>query len=206
MAALASLPGPFLPVTRFSMRPSGILVLVNEIVINRKRSIVECGAGLSTIYIARALRDQEDGGVVISIDHDARWLETLHAQLRREELEDFVQFVHAPLVSGDWGMGSAQWYDPSVITSALHSILIDLLLVDGPVASDVDIQYARYPAVPVLREFFSESISVILDDINRPGERAIVSEWTSLLATTFELLPTNGRIGVAMLGDGLIAY
>ena len=204
MAALAPLSGPFVPITRYSMRPSGILVLVNEIMINRRRCIVECGSGLSTIYMARALRSLKDGGSIISIDHDPSWLDVLHAQLRVEGLEQFIKFVHAPLVAGDWGMGASQWYDPSVVSAAVQSKRIELLLIDGPVASDEARQYARYPAVPLLAEYFSDSLSIIVDDIVRSGERTITNKWCSILGASFEYQPTSGRIGIARIGRTLV--
>jgi hypothetical protein len=202
MAALAPLAGPFVPMTGHSMRPSGILRVLNEIVLNRRRRIVECGSGLSTMYMARVLKNLKDGGRIVSIDHDDAWLERIAALLIEEDLGPFVDFVHAPLVEGDWGMGPARWYDPDIVTSAVEAFRIDLLLVDGPVASDSNRQYDRYPAVPVLSRYFSEALTVILDDINRAGEKAVVDKWRSVFGVEFQCQPTAGRIAVGRRGPG----
>ena len=58
MAALAPLSRGFLPWSQASMRPSGLLAVVNDIVINRRTKIVECGSGISTFYIARLLKER----------------------------------------------------------------------------------------------------------------------------------------------------
>lgn len=201
MSALAPLSGPFLPMTGYSMRPSGILTLVNDVVINRRRSIVELGPGLSTIYLARMLRSLGDGGHITSFDHDAGWLTVLQRQLALESLGEFVTLVHAPLKPGDWGMGPSDWYDTTVVREGTPQS-IDLLVVDGPIASIHARRFARLPGVPVLRDRLADSATVFLDDINRAGEKAIAARWSQLLEVSFEFRPAAGRCALARLGKG----
>lgn len=201
MAALAPLGGTFLPITGYSMRPSGILALVNDVVINRRRTIVEFGPGLSTIYLARLLRSLGDGGRITSFDHDAGWLDVLQRQLAAESLAEFVTLVHAPLVAGDWGMGPAEWYDESLVKKAVPNA-IDLLVVDGPIASDHVRRHARFPAIPVLRDRLGTRATVVLDDINRSGELDVVGRWSEQLGVRFELRRTLGRLAMARIGEG----
>lgn len=202
LTALAPLGGRFVPITQYSMRPSGVLALVNEIMLNRCRCIVECGAGMSTIYMARALRACEDGGRITSFDHDEEWLALIREALRAEGLEDIVALVHAPLTAGDWGMGPCRWYDPQIVVTALRSKVIDLLVVDGPVASGPAQRYARFPAIPILRPFFSDSVTTVLDDIDRMGEQEVIRRWEGILSVKFDQRPLAGRIALARCGSG----
>lgn len=176
MSALAPLDGPFLPITSYSMRPSGILTLVNDVVINRRRSIVEFGPGLSTIYLARMLRSLGDGGHITSFDHDAGWLTVLQRQLALESLTEFVTLVHAPLKPGRWEFGAGEWYDEQVVASRVPAS-IDLLIVDGPPAYERARQHARFPALDAVRARLAQACTIALDDGQRSGERAIAERW-----------------------------
>lgn len=63
------------------MRPSGLVAVLNEILINSRTSIVECGGGISTFYIAKLI--QENGGHLYSIEHELSWAIFLEKQLKR---------------------------------------------------------------------------------------------------------------------------
>ena len=61
MQILAPLTTAYQPWSIFAIRPSGLVKVLNEIVINRRRCIVECGGGISTVYIAKLLQQQGQG-------------------------------------------------------------------------------------------------------------------------------------------------
>src|SRR5690606_30947324 len=73
------------------------------------------------------------------------------------------------------------WYATEVLEKELGSIQgFDLVIVDGPYGGGTP--YARYSAVPFLKNKLSDNVSVFLDDIQRPEEQGIFKEWKSQLS------------------------
>jgi hypothetical protein len=70
------------------------------------------------------------------------------------------------------GNESHPWYEASQIGD-LDSV--GVLFVDGPIGSLSP--QARYPAVPLFRERLSPGATVLLDDADRPDEKAIAERW-----------------------------
>lgn len=205
-AALAALTGPYLPWGPGAMRPSGLLAVCNDIVLNRRRHVVELGSGVSTILLARLLTQQHpDGGFrLAAVEHDLYWAGWVSGQLDREGLGREVTVVHAPLAEHAAAQPGLQWYDAEALDRGLDEALsgepVDLLLVDGPPAWQDGHELARYPALPALRHRLAEGASVILDDIERPGEQEILRRWEHETGLRFGRLAE--RAGVAMAGVG----
>jgi hypothetical protein len=128
MQYLAPLSQTYLPWTVMSMRPSGLVKVLNEIVINRRSCIVECGGSVSTFYIARLLK--EKGGHLYTIEHDKEWVEVLQGLLAEQGLDKFVSVIFAPLVKTQLAVNAGSWYNESIIQKALATIKLDLLIVD----------------------------------------------------------------------------
>ena len=96
--ALGALPGPYLPWGSGAMRPAGLVVVCNDIVLNERRRIVELGSGVSTVLLARLLAQGSTAGArLAAIEHDARWARWVAGQLAREGVGDDVVVVEAPL-------------------------------------------------------------------------------------------------------------
>ena len=111
-----------------------LLLVVNDIFISAKRSVVELGAGWSTFVLASVLK--ESGGRLVSVEHHEGWHDLIKARLVAEGLADTVDLIRAPLTNG--------WYGKA----GLKDRGIDTLLVDGPPAKGNDI--VREPALPFL--------------------------------------------------------
>ena len=56
---------------------------------------MECGGGISTIYIAKILKTR--GGHLYTIEHDQNWLRELQQQLEKQDLACCVSLIAAPL-------------------------------------------------------------------------------------------------------------
>lgn len=196
MQALAPLSSTYLPWSASAMRPSGVAAVLNEIFVNRRRSIVELGSGVSTFYIGRLLRQR--GGHVWTVEHDERWADLLAQELASEGLGDVVTVVHAPLapVASRWADEEVTWYDQSGLKEVTAGQSIDLLIVDGPPAHQAGHEHSRYPAAPFFAPMLAEDYAVVLDDIDRRGEQDIMECWERELDITFERRLTNGRIGI----------
>lgn len=136
--------------------------------------MIECGSGVSTIALARALR--ESGGRLHALEHDAGWAVFVVASLEREGLEANATVIDAPLRPHPRALDGADWYDERAV-ARLPGGPVDLLLVDGPPASEPGLERSRYPALGVLGDRLAEDGIVVLDDVNRPGETEVLAAW-----------------------------
>ncbi|MFB9069922.1 class I SAM-dependent methyltransferase [Citricoccus parietis] len=147
------------------------------------------GSGASTSWMGEFVR--RHGGKIVSVDH----LEEYAAQTRHEVeargLGDTVEVRLSPLQPVDIKDQTFQWYG----LEAFHDLRdIDLLVVDGPPKSTGE--NARFPALPVLLDRLAPGCLVVMDDFNRPDERAIVEGWLDQFPQ-FEPVETfNERIGM----------
>lgn len=189
--ALAALGGPYLPWGAGAMRPAGLATVCNDIVLNRRRHIVELGSGVSTILLARLLTQQCPGGGfrLAAVEHDPGWARWVGEQLDREGIGAHVRVMHASLVPHASAEPGLSWYDQSALDAGLDHTLggesIDLLVVDGPPAYADGHGLARYPALPALRDRLAPGATVILDDVERPGEQEIIHRWERETGLTF---------------------
>ncbi|MEL7491441.1 MAG: class I SAM-dependent methyltransferase [Pseudomonadota bacterium] len=193
---------PFFPATRYALAPSALLTVLNDVIVNKRRTILELGSGYSSIYIAKALESAApDGGVVITVDAHAGWLDQVVEKARAAGVADRVRAVHAPLAPIPGDADGAYWYDMAPIIEALAGASIDLMLVDGPVASGKAVAYARAPAVPMLKDRLSADCAVYLDDIHRPSHAEIAKQWSETLGLAFEHHHARGGFAYAARGE-----
>lgn len=198
MQQLAPLYDGYLPWSGASLRPTTIAYLLNDITIHRRSSIVECGSGLSTLFIATQLERLGRTAGFVSVDHDASWQEIIREELERRGVGHRVQLVHAPLTNTEhaWENEGA-WYDTTILDREIPSEGIDLLFVDGPPANRSGLAHARFPAVPFFQSRLDPACKVVLDDGKRRGETEIASKWASLLGRSFKLDRLSGNIYVS---------
>lgn len=182
-----------------AIRPSALTVILDETILNDRRRIVECGAGISTIYINKLLKSLGDNRSLITFEDNLEWSEKIRGICATEGLAD-AQIVHAPLAHCDLIQNGLQWYDRESVNRELKGRTIDLLFVDGPNSFRVGEGQARYPAVPAFVEYLDESWCIILDDIRRPGESAVMKKWSELLEVDADL--RVGDVGIGILRSG----
>jgi predicted O-methyltransferase YrrM len=200
LEALAPLSVTYLPWSQAAMRPSGLVAVLNDIVINGRSHIVECGSGISTFYIARLLKQR--GGHIHTIEHDEAWAGLLVKALEVEGLSERATVVFAPLeearhsFASRSGRNGSSWYAEDKLGCIRAKGKIDLLLVDGPPAYGKELRYARYPAVPFFKDYLADDYTVVLDDINRRGEQEIVERWERELGVKFDRRFIDGTIAV----------
>lgn len=165
------------------MRAAGLVAVCNDVVLNRRRHIVELGSGVSTVLLARLLTQQRipDGFRLAAVEHDPSWAGWVRGQLEREGLGEHVTVVHAPLVPHPLAAPGLTWYDQTALDegldAALNGAAIELLLVDGPPAWAEGHGLARYPALPTLQGRLAAGAGIVLDDLERPGEQEVVRRW-----------------------------
>lgn len=176
--------GGYLPWTTGSMRPAGLVEICNEIIHGHRTRILECGSGVSTLLLARLLRERE-GGVITSLEHDPHWATLIQDHLQREHLAQIAHVIYAPL------QGDPPWYRLDETPDE-----IDLLIVDGPPAFDPSHGTRRAPALLRFDDKLVGGAAVILDDIDRSGEQQVLATWETSTNWRFELnLPARVAIG-----------
>lgn len=185
----------YLPWSSSSLRPRGLVYVLNDILINGRSCVVECGGGISTFLISELLSQQRHGHLYC-IEHNAEWAKFLKRQLKLKNLNEFCTVITASLSKSSF-QNSPQWYDEDSINKYTRDKVIDLLLVDGPPAHGKGNEKARYAAVPFFKEHLAEGFTIILDDINRAGEQEIIKKWGAILNQPYRISKLfGGDIGI----------
>jgi Methyltransferase domain len=156
---------------------------------SRPRLVVECGSGNSTVVLARCLRTLGRGRIV-SLEHDPEFARQTDELLHTQGLHEVATVVTAPLAERELNGSMVRWYGAQY--EPLLRDQVDVLLVDGPPGNTAP--RARYPAVPMLRRHLAPECWVLMDDGDRPDERAIAHAWRDELGATLSYLP-GGRGG-----------
>ncbi|NIK92528.1 class I SAM-dependent methyltransferase [Mangrovimonas sp. CR14] len=165
---------PYIPFNGGALRPFCITYILNEIVINQRQRVLEFGSGISTILMARLIKKNKLDAKIISIEHNEAWAETLKEYLDNEDLLKFVTIIRVDLKDVTTSKGTVNWYDFNVLTFALKEKKFDLVIIDGPPANTSKLQYSRFPALEKLEDILTSDFCIVLDDVNRKGEQALV--------------------------------
>jgi predicted O-methyltransferase YrrM len=140
-------------------------LLVDHIEAKRPQTVVELGAGASSLVVGRALQ-KNGGGRLISCDQHAGFVEATRGWLNEHGVETELRATPFRASPGDW---PGVWYDHGPLPPQ-----IDLLIVDGP-------PWAIHPYVRGAADSLFERIpvggTVLLDDAARPGERIVARKW-----------------------------
>jgi hypothetical protein len=161
-----------LPATRgWAASPDFLKLIVEQILLERPRLVVEASSGVSTLVIGYCLK-RLGRGRLVSLEHEAQFVALARERIVMHGLEEFATVVHAPLVSVEIEGGEWPWYD---LRNLPAGDSIDLLVVDGPPGQLRPL--ARYPALPLLYRRLSDRATVLLDDGNRVDEKEIVGRW-----------------------------
>lgn len=209
-AALAPLvaAGPYLPWGAGTMRVAGLVAVCNDVVLSARRCVVEVGSGTSSVLLARLLRERWPGGEHrhVAVEHDGAWARWVAGQLEREGLAGRTTVLHVPLAPHPHGRDGLPWYDDDRLRDGLDAALgdepVDLLVVDGPPADTADKVLARYPALPVLRPRLAPGATVVLDDVERPGEQEVLDRWERELDVRFQRRAASAGVALGRIGGG----
>lgn len=162
--------------TPFSLNPNTILHIINEIQINNRKNIIEFGSGISTIILAKFIKDNNLNTKIVSIEDNKGWYDYIKSELIKYDLDEIVSLNYIPLLEEE---GITCWYNKKNVSEIVLNKKFDLILVDGP--SGGLGKKARKPALEVIINSLNESFIIFLDDIRRKDEREIINNWESLL-------------------------
>lgn len=157
------------PMRGWAGSPDMLLVLAQHLLTHKPQTVAECSSGVSTIVAARCM--QLNGtGHVFSLEHDSTYAAKTEALLEQYGLCNWATVIVAPL---EVGVDNIPWYRDSALPSNMPPI--QLLVIDGPPAGELPM--ARYPAMPRLKSRLAKQFTIMLDDADRPGEKAVVDRW-----------------------------
>jgi predicted O-methyltransferase YrrM len=182
-----------LPATRgWAASPDLIALLVDLVISERPSLVVECGSGVSTLWLALTMRQFEIDGRIIALDHDPVFGDKTRAFLARHGVQDLAEVRDAPLESFSLEGESYSWYARRAWQDLTG---IDLLFVDGPPAATG--HQARYPALPLLSGSLSPAATVVLDDLVVPDMQKVLRRWLDVHPDFgSELLPLEKQAAV----------
>lgn len=178
---------PFVPFTGASLRPFCLNHIINDVLVNNRKNIIEFGSGISSILIGRLIKNNNLNATLISIEHDLKWRNVLRGYLNTEKLEDVVEVLHLPLMNCKLSIENNDWYDIERLSDSLGDKVFDMVLIDGPPAWEASKGMARYPALPFIRDRLKKDFSIYLDDANRQGESVIIKKWEREYGINFNL-------------------
>ena len=171
-------PEAFDLISDFSMTAYGLVFLMNEIVLNKRRNIIEFGSGLSTVLMAAVIKKYKIPATIISIENDEAWFRKINEKIKQLDLSHIVQLVNAPLVADKRLGNENRWYDATLLDNIVEKTGgFDMVLIDGPPAHSPSIELSRYGAIPFLNKRLANNYTIFLDDANRSGERKIIERW-----------------------------
>jgi hypothetical protein len=188
-----------IPSTGYSLQPSTINYIVNEIMINNRKTIVEFGSGTSTQIIAQCLALIDPQGTertFISIDENEAWVDYVKKTISTDDNIAHVKLIHLPRVKGRLG----NWYDEEKLTSVLENITPDVIVVDGPSVKNVKETADRMAVMKFFKEKMPESFTIFVDDTVRRDERALAKAWSK--QENAHLIFWNAYLGVIKKGGG----
>ena len=187
----------YFPHNHFSLAPSAIAHILNEIIIRGCRNIIEFGSGLSTYYIAQLIHIQKLECNFYSVENDNNWIHILKSQMDGLGTGQYVSFIYAPFCQTDkCNLSENQvWYNTKVLDKEIKADKMDMVIIDGP--GGATSKFARYPAIPYLLPRIHENTSVFLDDIHRNDEYKILNEWQKLLNKKYRIFNRYAYYGNA---------
>lgn len=187
---------PYLPFNGGALRPICIAYILNEIIINQRKSVLEFGSGLSTIMMARLISKNNLKTKIVTVEHNENWATLIEQYLENENLLQFVTIIRADLKEIGTSLGAVNWYNYNEISTTIKDKKFDLIVVDGPIANSEKIKYSRFPAFVKLTNNFDEDFCLILDDANRTGEQEIIKSFIS----------TNTNLKFSLISETLAVF
>ncbi len=156
--------------------PDLVLTLVGELLSRRPALVVECGSGVSTLWMALVIDHFGLESRIVSLDHDPVYAEQTRRTLRDHGVAHLAEVRDAPLEPTGLPGHETPWYALGAVEDLRD---IGLLFVDGP--PDATGPLVRLPAVPVLAGRLAPRASIVLDDVVRAGEQEVTTRWSVLL-------------------------
>ena len=159
---------PLPPLGTWTANPDLLVALWRLIRDKRPARVLELGSGLSTLVMAHALEQNQEGGEIVSLESHPHFSGLTRRQLAEQGLEGRARVLDAPLqkqnVSGRQGL----WYALSPLEGLAD---VELLFVDGPGNRE------RVMALFLLHGSLAATADIVVDDVDRPETRRMLDQW-----------------------------
>lgn len=196
--------GPYLPFSSMALRPYALAFMMNELIINNRKNVIEFGSGMSTLLLGRLVRSSGLETKIVSVDENEGWVTLLQSMIRKEGLEGIAQVIHVPLAQRNSPVGKPRWYVEDMLAAKLPpGTRFDMVVVDGPTAYNPEIEFSRYFALPFVKDRLHDKFAVFLDDADRRGEQKVLHKWRQENGLDFNLYA--GTLAVAYTGEHYIS-
>lgn len=163
---------PMPPTRGWAAAPTTLLQLVSAVLERRPVEVVECGSGVSSLWIGYAL-EKIGAGHCVCLEHEPKYAAATRENLERHGLSSIVEVRDAPLCPMELSGETFSWFDMRSLAGLSD---VGVLFVDGPPGDTGPL--ARFPAVPALSSILSDGGTiVVLDDSDRTDERALEERW-----------------------------
>jgi predicted O-methyltransferase YrrM len=158
---------PIPPTRSWAASPDLLLTIADLVLTHKPRLVVELGSGVSTLIVAKSGAKK-----TISMDNSEEFAGKTRALLKSHGVRG-VEIRVAELQPHESGV---DWYETSKFSDLKR---IDLLIVDGPPGSKDP--RARKPAFSELIDRLSPRAVIVIDDVNRDGERELAEAFAEAL-------------------------
>ena len=159
---------------------SGYLETVTRWATQTPGPVLEIGSGLTTLILGSIMSRR--GLPVWTLEHHPDYFRNTEARLKRYSLTN-VHLTLAPLRD----YGDFYWYDPPLGELPRD---FSLIVADGPPG---DVKGGRFGLLPVLRSHFANGAVVLLDDAERPKEKAVLQKWANEYGLSHESHSREGK-------------
>lgn len=164
---------PYLPYTNSSIALHSLACMVNDLLLNNRKSILEFGCGISTIIMARAINRNNIQAKITSVEESADWIQVIKTFLQKEDMQGYVNFIHAPLKKSN-EIPAAKTYDIAIVNEELKDKRFDMVFIDGPSANNKSNENSRISTLSLFKEKLNESYVIFIDNVDRKGEKILV--------------------------------
>jgi hypothetical protein len=158
----------------------GYLEEVARFATEARGPVLEIGSGLTTLILGALVARR--GIPVWTLEHHPEFFGQTEETLKTLGLTN-VHLTLSPLRD----YGEFCWYDPPL--DALPRDF-SLVVADGPPG---DVKGGRFGLFPILRSHFAPGVVVLLDDAERPREKAVLEKWESEYGLSQQLHSRNGK-------------
>jgi len=148
--------------------------------------ILECGSGLTTLLVGMIAA--RTGQRLYSLEHIPFWADKIGRLLERYDVRSAYVDV-APLREGD----EYAWYAP---TARVMAERFALVICDGPPEST---RGGRYGLMPVMRSRLASGCRILVDDVHRPKDAAVLDRWAQELDVVPERLGRGGTFACLLV-------
>lgn len=161
-----------LPYNQWSISPQGMMMIVNHILVNDVKTIVEFGTGVSTIFLNNLSLKNDLNLKIISVDHDLNW----QSLIRKKYKADHVEYIHCDLNTNlKFKNNDYTWYNLKALNK-IDKQNTDFVIVDAPIGNGSF--YERAGAFEFFKnELTRNNFSCYLDDTNQAPLKEIMKHY-----------------------------